>query len=348
MSKMGWSFTWHHYGTQPDSERCGFRVVMLALQWCQTNRLTGQLPRWFLTYCASVLQLFADDTSSLRSTVNTFQDWAYEDALREYDEAVDWAMTEGGPLPTVTNNDTEAATHSHQYMASSLSNSASGSSSTSNDPLPPHPSTRKKCGTSKGTTGATPQTTPPQTTPTRKIPKSRKTNMPPRTRTCEPPPYRSHRQPPPRSGQEADQTSRKHSSKKRSSNSESGPRSEKSRPEDHEESNTRRKRSTSSRPSESTSQEPPTTKQWQQKAPVNHATLSEKEIKKWLILITDDNLSRRQRREHALHFLGAADSTLVTLQYRTLSLQLHPDKNPSDTLAKQRFQVLGCARDMFR
>ena len=40
----------------------------------------------------------------------------------------------------------------------------------------------------------------------------------------------------------------------------------------------------------------------------------QKEIKKWLILITDDNLIRRQRREHALHFLGAADSTLVTLQ----------------------------------
>ena len=257
-------------------------------------------------------------------------------------------MTEGGPLPTVTDSDMEAAIHSFQYMASSLSHSASGPSATSNDPLPPHPSTRRKSGTSKGTTGATPQTTPPQTTPTRKISKSRKTNMPPRTRTCEPPPYRLHRQPHPKSGQEADQTSRKHSSKKRSSSSESGPRSKKSRPEDHEESNTRRKRSTSSCPSESTSQEPPTAKQRQEKAPLNHATLSEKEIKKWLIVITDDNLSRRKRREHALHFLGAADSTLVTLQYRTLSLQLHPDKNPSDALAKQRFQVLGCARDMFR
>ena len=275
MSKMGWSFTWHHYGTQPDFDTCGFRVVMLAMQCCHTNQLTGQLPRWFLTYCASVLQLFADNTSSLRSTVNTFQDWAYEDALREYycDEPVDWAMTEAGPLPTVTNSDMEAASHSHQYMASSLSNSASGPSSTSNDPLPPHPSTGKKCGTSKGTTGATPQTTPPQTTPTRRIPKSRKTNMPPRTRTCEPPPYRSHRQPPPKSGQEADQTSRKRPSKKRSSNSESGPRSKKSRPESHEESNTRRKRSTSSRPSKSTSQEPPTAKQRQQKAPVNHAVI---------------------------------------------------------------------------
>ena len=135
MSKMGWSFTWHHYGTQPDSDTCGFRVVMLAMQWCQTNRVTGQLPRWFLTYCASVLQLFADDTSSLRSTVNTFQDWAYEDALREYDEPVDWTMTEGGPLPTVTNSDMEAA------ICNAQSNSTSGPSLTSNAAQPPHPST---------------------------------------------------------------------------------------------------------------------------------------------------------------------------------------------------------------
>ena len=121
---------------------------MLAMQWCQTNRLTGQLPRWFLTYCASVLQLFADDTSSLRSTVNTFQDWAFEDALREYDEPVDWAMTEGGPLPTVSSSDMEAA------IRNPPSNSASGPSSTSKAPQPPHPSTRRKSGTSKGTTGA--------------------------------------------------------------------------------------------------------------------------------------------------------------------------------------------------
>ena len=123
MSKTGWSFTWHHYGTQPDFDTCGFQVVMLAMQWCQTNRLTGQLPRRFLTYCASVLQLFVHNTSSLHSTVNTSQDWAYEDALREYDEPVNWAMTEARLLPTVTNSDMEPAIHSHQNMASSLSKS---------------------------------------------------------------------------------------------------------------------------------------------------------------------------------------------------------------------------------
>ena len=185
-------------------------------------------------------------------------------------------MTEAGLLPTITNSGMEAAIRSHQFMASSFSNSASGPSSTSNDPLPPHPSTHKKCGTSKGTTGATPISTPPPARPTRRIPKSRKTNMPPRTRNCEPPPYGSHHQPPPKSGQEGDPTSRNHSSKKLSSNSESGPRSKNSRIQDHEESNPRRKISTSSCPSDSTCPEPPTAKQRQQKFTVNHATPSEK------------------------------------------------------------------------
>ena len=167
--KMGWSFTWHHYGTQPNSDTCGFRVVMLAMQCCNANQLMGQHPRWFLTYCASVLQLFADDTSSLHSTVNTFQDWAYKDALREYEEPVDWAMTEAGPLPTITDGDMEAAIHSHQYMPSSSSNS--GMASPSNDALLPRSSTRKKCGTKEKATGAKPQTARPPTGPTRRIPK---------------------------------------------------------------------------------------------------------------------------------------------------------------------------------
>ena len=113
------------------------------------------------------------------------------DAADKYDEPVDWAMTEGGPLPTVSNSDVEAAIHSTR------SNSASGPSSMSNDPLPSDPSTRRKLGTSKGTKGAMPLTAPPQALPTKTIPKSRNTNMPPRTRTCEPTPYRSQRQPHP-------------------------------------------------------------------------------------------------------------------------------------------------------
>ena len=40
-----------------------------------------------------------------------------------------------------------------------------------------------------------------------------------------------------------------------------------------------------------------------------------------------------QRKAHALHFLGAHDTTAVKIQYRSLSLLLHPDKNTSDPLA---------------
>ena len=54
LKKIGWSSVWHHYGTQPDSDTCGFRVVMLGTQWCAAKTLTGRLPRWFLAYCASI------------------------------------------------------------------------------------------------------------------------------------------------------------------------------------------------------------------------------------------------------------------------------------------------------
>ena len=114
LKKVGWSFLWHHYGTQPDSDTCGFRVVMLAMQWCAAKTLTGQLPRWFLAYCASILQMFAVDSTTLRSTVNTFQDATYEDALTMYDEPVIWAMTECGALPDVTDAELDADSSEHQ------------------------------------------------------------------------------------------------------------------------------------------------------------------------------------------------------------------------------------------
>ena len=115
LKKLGWSFVWHHYGTQPDSDTCGFRVVMLAMQWCAAKTLTGQLPRWFLAYCASILQMFAVDSTTLRSAVNTFQDATYEDALTMYDEPVIWAMTECGALPDVTDAELDAHTSEHHW-----------------------------------------------------------------------------------------------------------------------------------------------------------------------------------------------------------------------------------------
>ena len=113
LKKLGWSFVWHHYGTQPNSDTCGFRVVMLAMQWSAAKTLTGQLPRWFLAYSASILQLFAVDSTTLRSAVNTFQDATYENALTMYDEPVIWAMTECGALPDVTDAELDAHTSEH-------------------------------------------------------------------------------------------------------------------------------------------------------------------------------------------------------------------------------------------
>ena len=118
LKKINWFFVWHHYGTQPDSDTCGFRVVMLGMQWCTAKALTGQLPRWFLAYCASILQMFAVDSTTLRSTVYTFQDATYEDALTMYDELVICAMTECGALPDVTDAELDAATSEHHWTCS--------------------------------------------------------------------------------------------------------------------------------------------------------------------------------------------------------------------------------------
>ena len=118
LTKIGLSFPWHHYGTQPDSDTSGFRVVMLTMQWCTAKMLTGQLPRWFLAYCASILHMFAVDSTTLQSTVYTFQDATYEDALTMYDEPVIWASTECGALPDIREAELDAATSKHQWTCS--------------------------------------------------------------------------------------------------------------------------------------------------------------------------------------------------------------------------------------
>ena len=69
MRRLGWSFTWHLYGTQPNSNTCGFRVAMLTMQWCNAIQPTRQLPCWFFENCASILPLFAINSSTLCSMV---------------------------------------------------------------------------------------------------------------------------------------------------------------------------------------------------------------------------------------------------------------------------------------
>ena len=63
LKKLGWSFVWHHYGTQPDSDTCGFRVVMLAMHRCAAKTLTGQLPQFLGILCkhpSDVCRVFRD------------------------------------------------------------------------------------------------------------------------------------------------------------------------------------------------------------------------------------------------------------------------------------------------
>ena len=52
MRNMGLAFTWHHCGRQLDFDTCGFRVVVLAMQWHMS-----------LNCFASYLQI-AEDTFS--------------------------------------------------------------------------------------------------------------------------------------------------------------------------------------------------------------------------------------------------------------------------------------------
>ena len=150
LKKIGWSFLWHHYGTQPDSDTCGFRVVMLAMQWCTAKTLTGQLPRWFLAYCASILQMFALDSTTLRSTVHTFQDATSEDALTMYDEPVIWAMTECGALPDITDAELDAETSEHHWTCPPQATNCGPSHPTvGNNEAHPNPSQTRQAQRSK-------------------------------------------------------------------------------------------------------------------------------------------------------------------------------------------------------
>ena len=79
---------------------------------------------------------------------------------------------------------------------------------------------------------------------------------------------------------------------------------------------------------------------------MDHLALTKREITDWSTRIRDENTNLRQRKAHALHFLGAQDATAVKGQYPSLSLLLHPDKNRTDPMATERFKRLGAAKDL--
>ena len=358
LKKIGWSFLWHHYGTQPDSDTCGFRVVMLAMQWCTAKTLTGQLPRWFLAYCASILQMFALDSTTLRSIVHTFQDATYEDALTMYDEPVIWAMTECGALPDITDAELDAETSEHHWTCPPQATNRGPSHPTvGNNEAHPYPSqtrqaqrskkSESKGGASRKATPNTPQkpTRPSQPTPTakpsRRVPKSKRTTMPAQHQPPSQAPYRSQPHPP-QGGRGEDNPS----SRKRTSQQNNGPHSKRQRATGNEQRGGRKRPQPHQDPT-APSGEPPRSRPRAERTPVHHLALTKREITEWSTRIIDENTSLRRRKAHALHFLGAQDATAVKGQYRALSLLLHPDKNRTDPMATERFKVLGAAKDLF-
>ena len=363
LKKIGWSFLWHHYGTQPDSDTCGFRVVMLAMQWCAAKTLMGQLPRWFLAYCASILPMFAVDSTTLRTTVNTFQDATYEDALTMYDEPVIWAMTECGALPDVTDAELDADTSEHHWTCSPQatnrgpSHPTVGNNEAHPNPSQTHQAPRSETSGSKGgaSTKPTPNTTQksgrpspatPTAKPSRRVPKSRRTTMPARHQPPSQAPYRSQPDPPQGGRGKSTNTEDNHSSRKRTSQQSSGPHSKRQHATGSEQRGGRKRPQPHQDPT-APSNEPPRSRPRAERAPVDHLALSKREITEWSTRITDENTSLRRRKAHALHFLGAHDATAVKGEYRSLSLLLHPDKNRADPMATGRVKVLGAAKDLF-
>ena len=175
---------------------------MLAMQWSTSMQLTGQVPCWFLEYCASVLQMFAKDSSTLRSTVCTFQNCMHENALIENDEPVDWAMTACGPLPTVTDAGIHAAIRNRQWSSSSSFNTICGKASLSGTTKPGHSSTNKQSTTkSQPRKSSAPSASPP-VRPTKKIPLLARTCMRPHKQTPNTPLCQSGHQVPRKRSQE--------------------------------------------------------------------------------------------------------------------------------------------------
>ena len=180
-------------------------MVMLAMQWCTAKTLTGQLPPWFLAYGASILQMFALDSTMLRSTVYTFQDATYRDASTMYDEPVMWAMTGCGALPDIADTQLDAATSENHWTCSpkatnrTLSHPTVGKNEAHPNPSQTHQAQRSKISASKGGASGKPTRNTTQK-PTRQSPAiakpSRRTTMPAQNQPPSLVPYSSQPHPP--------------------------------------------------------------------------------------------------------------------------------------------------------
>ena len=176
--------------------------------------------------------MFAVHSTTLRSTVNTFQDATYEDALTMYDEPVIWAMTVCGTLPDVTDAELDAETSEHHWTRPPQatnrgpSHPTVGNNEAHPNPSQTHQAQHSKTSQSKGgaNTKPTPNTaqksgrpSPPTPTakPSRRVPKSRRTTMPARQQPPSQAPYRSKSHQPQGGRGKSTNTEDNHSSTKR-------------------------------------------------------------------------------------------------------------------------------------
>ena len=159
-------------------------------------------------------------------------------------------------------------------------------------------------------------------------------------------PCRSQPHPPQGGRGKSTNTENNHSSRKRESQQSNGPHSKRQRATGNEQRGSRKRSQPDQNPT-APSNEPPRSRPRAERAPVDHLALTKRDFTEWSTRIKDESTSLRQRKAHALHFLGAQDATAAKGQYRSLSLLLHPDKNRTDPMVTERFKVLGAAKDLF-
>ena len=202
--------------------------------------MTEHTPRWFLAYCASIIQFFGVDSTALRSTVYMFQEATYEDALTMYDRPVIWTMTKCGALPDSTDAKLHAATSVHHWTCRpQATNRRPSYPKVGNNEFHLNPSQThgaQPFQKLESTGGASEQPGPNRTQmPTRpspstakssgRVPKSRRTTMPARHQPRSQAPYRSQPQPAQGGHTKSTNTDQNHGSRRRTSEQSNGPRS---------------------------------------------------------------------------------------------------------------------------
>ena len=322
LHRLGWTSHWNSYGTQHDQDSCGFRTVFMAMQVWSKRRVTGQLPRWFIAFCATTLQLFANNNSCVNSTIDRFDEGYFEDASSWYDQAVSDNSSSRGSLPALTPKDYAAAKQA-QGGPSRPADTARG--------IPPKAPTKKK---------------KPNTLPTRRVPKNKKRAMPQRTSAKDVPPTRSRAgkaDPPPHKRTRTDtgpKQGNNQEDKKEEEQEEEEEEQEEDTPEEDTSRGRRHKQEKRKRQEHTTSSDGNSGPRRQTSRPLDLAAATEVDLDQWINELGRSDGVRQRRRALAIRVLGTSNPDEARRNYRMLAIQFHLDKNTQDPLAIKRFQLL--------